>query len=85
MRFGSTPFWTLPRIEQALDVVALRLRELATVEQAPGLGRVVVRDGGLEPLAQRDRLAQLTAQPPAETDLRGAVRGCAQSRFIKIV
>jgi hypothetical protein len=85
VRFGSTPFWPLPGVEQALDVAALRFRELAPVEQAPGLGRVVVRDGGLEPLAQRDWLAQLPPKPAAEPDLRGAIRRTAQRRFRNIV
>lgn len=49
---------------------ALRLREVEPLEQAPCLGRVVVRDGRLEVLAERRRLAELAPEPPEEADAR---------------
>jgi hypothetical protein len=47
----------LPLVDQPLDVAALRVREVEPVEEAPRLGGVVVRDRGLEVLAERGRLA----------------------------
>ena len=58
--FGAFP---LPRVEQRLDVTALRLAELELREAAARLRRVVVRDRGLEPLAERRRLRELAAEP----------------------
>jgi XdhC/CoxI family protein len=49
-------------------MAALRVRELHLLEQAPRLGRIVVRDRRFEPLAPGRRLAQLSAQPAEETD-----------------
>jgi hypothetical protein len=49
-------------------VLPLRVGEVHSREQAPGLDGIVVRDRGLEPLAQRRRLAQLPAEPPEEAD-----------------
>ena len=43
--------------------MALRIREVHSLEQAAGLRGVVVGNRCLEPLAPRRRLAQLTAQP----------------------
>ncbi len=51
----------LPRLEQPLDVVALRVGELEAGEQSPRFGRIVVRDRGLEVLTERRRLAKLPA------------------------
>ena len=45
---------------------ALRRGEVEQAEQAPRLGRVVVRDRGLEVLALRGRLAKLPTQPTEE-------------------
>ena len=59
----------LPRIEEPLDVMPLRLGELALCDQSPRLGGVVVRDSRLEVLAERDRLAELAPQPAQEADL----------------
>ena len=47
-------------------MAALRGREVEAVEQAPDLGRVVVRDRGLEVLANGQRLGQLAPQPAQE-------------------
>jgi hypothetical protein len=44
-------------------VAALRLAELELGETPPRLGRVVVGDRGLESLAERRRLRELTPQP----------------------
>jgi hypothetical protein len=49
-------------------VVALRGTELELGETAPRLLRVVVRDRGFEPLAQRRRLRELAAQPAQQAD-----------------
>jgi hypothetical protein len=76
---------TLPRIQKPLDVVPLRVGELVLGEQAPRLCRVVVRDRGLEALAQRDRLTQLSSQPPEEADLRRAVGRAAQSSLANMM
>ena len=46
-----------PRLDEALDVVALRVRELEGGKQAAGLGGIVVLDRGFEVLAQRRALA----------------------------
>ena len=43
--------------------MALRLTELELLQTTARLRRVVVRDRGLEPLAQRRRLRELAAQP----------------------
>ena len=58
---GSAPL--LPAVDQAGDVVALRVRELHLREQPARLDRIVVCDRGLEPLPPRRRLAQLPPQP----------------------
>ena len=62
----------LPLVEQALDVAALRVGELEARDDPARLGRVVVLDRRLEPLAQRVRLAKLAAQPAEQADLRRA-------------
>jgi len=51
-----------------LDVAALGRRELESLDDPPGLGRVVVADRGLEMLSEGLGLAQLPAQPAAEAD-----------------
>ena len=48
----------------------LRLREVEPLEQATCLGRVVVRDGSLEVLPERRRLAELAPEPPEKADAR---------------
>jgi hypothetical protein len=53
----------LPLLDQALDMVSLRLVERHRTDDLPGFARVVVRDRSLEPLALRRRLAQLPAKP----------------------
>ena len=58
----------LPARDKALDVPALGLGEGEVVEQAPGLVGIVVRDRGLEMLAERSRLPQLATEPAEETD-----------------
>src|SRR5712691_9385400 len=60
--------FVLPRVEQRLDVVPLLLRELEPLEHAPRLRRIVVRDRGFQPLPQRCRLRELTAQPAQQPD-----------------
>ena len=56
----------LPLVDQTLHVPALRVGEREQLDQPPGLGRVVVRNRGLEPLALRRRLPQLSAEPAQE-------------------
>src|SRR5262245_47146837 len=53
----------LPPWDESLDVAALCVRERGEPDQAPHLGRVVVLDRGLQVLALRSRLAQLSAEP----------------------
>src|SRR3954453_5327393 len=60
----------LPRVEQPLDVPPLVLGELEPLEAPPRLGGIVVRDGGLEVLARRVRLGELSSQPPEQADRR---------------
>jgi hypothetical protein len=69
---------TLPRVEQAFDVVTLLVRELELPEAAPRLGGVIVCDRGLEPLAERRRLRELPAEPAQQPD---GVRAVAHSLF----
>jgi hypothetical protein len=52
------------------DVRALRVVERQLGDEAPGLGRVVVLDRGLEVLADRGRLPQLAPEPAEEGDVR---------------
>jgi hypothetical protein len=59
-------------------VVTLRVRELELPEAAARLRWIVVRDCGLEVLAQRRRLSELSAQPPQQPD---GVRPVAHSFF----
>ncbi len=54
-------------------MTALCLREVHLIEQATRLGRVVVRNSGLEVLAKRRRLTQLSAEPAEQTDGRLAL------------
>jgi hypothetical protein len=54
-------------------VVTLLVRELELTEAAAGLRGIVVRDRGLEPLAERRGLRELAAQPAQETDGVGPV------------
>jgi hypothetical protein len=61
----------LPRVEQLLDVTALRVAELKLRNEPARLAGVVVLDRGLEVLAQRGRLLELAPQPAEETHLRG--------------
>ena len=69
-------------------MVALRIGKIPAGKQAAHLGRVVVRDSGLEPLPDRQRLAQLTSQPADQrnggrirhADNANAAREAAQSR-----
>jgi hypothetical protein len=58
--------------------MTLLVGELELVEATPCLRRIVVRNGGLQVLAQRSRLRQLATQPPQETD---GVRPVAHSFF----
>jgi hypothetical protein len=57
----------LPRLEQPLDVVLLRVGEVEGLEQAANLGGIVVLGGGLEALTRGQRLGQLAAKPAQET------------------
>jgi hypothetical protein len=67
----------LPLLEQTLDMMALRVVERHSVDDPPGLRRVVVRDRRLEPLALGRGLAQLPAQPAQK---RNGGRRRVQSR-----
>ena len=57
---SSSVAFLFPRVEERLDVMALRLAELELRETAPRLRRVVVGDCRFEPLAQWCRLRELT-------------------------
>jgi len=54
---------TLPIVDQAVDVTALRIREGEPRHDPPCLCRIAVLDCGLEPLAERFGLLQLTPEP----------------------
>src|SRR4029079_17227593 len=69
-RWLATATASLPLVDQPPDVIPLRGGEVEDREQAPRLGRVVVRDRGLEMLALRRRLAQLPAQPAEKAHRR---------------
>src|SRR5439155_18988166 len=60
-----------PGVQQTVHVPALLRCEGDLCQQPAHLGRVVVLDGGLEPLAHRQRLCKLAAEPAAQADLRG--------------
>ncbi len=47
---------------------ALGVREGNERDEASGLGRIVVRDRGLEVLSLRSRLAELPPEPAKEAD-----------------
>src|SRR6185503_7219282 len=66
----ATATASLPLVDQPLDVIPLGRGEVEDSDQTPRLSRVVVRDGGLEMLALRRRLAQLPAQPAAKAHRR---------------
>ncbi len=51
-------------------MVPLGRGEVHPREHSPGLGGIVVRDGGLEMLPERGRLAELPAQPAKEAYAR---------------
>src|SRR5262249_20341244 len=53
----------LPFVEEPLDMAALLRREVELVDDAPRFGSVVVSDRGLEMLAERLGLSELTSQP----------------------
>ena len=53
-------------------MVVLVVRELEARDDPPRLGGVVILDRRFQVLAQRVGLAQLTTQPAAQADLRGA-------------
>ena len=55
-------------------MVALGIAEVCRGDEAPRFGRVVVRDGGLEVLAERARLAKLPAEPAEEAHGSGVGR-----------
>jgi hypothetical protein len=59
-------------------VPALRLAELELRETTARLGRIVIRDGGLEALAKRRRLRELAAKPAKQADgvRAGRDHGC---------
>ena len=71
---GSSLALPLPRREQGLDMEPLILAELELREAAPRLVGIIVRDGGLEPLAEGRRLRELAAEPAEESHRVGARR-----------
>src|SRR5919109_3996593 len=72
--FSGAATRLLPARDQPLDMLALRLREVHARDQSARLVRIVVRDRGLEMLAQRRRLAELSSQPSQETHSRLALQ-----------
>jgi len=54
---------TLPVVDEALDVTALRIREREARHDPPCLCWIAVLDRRLEPLAERFGLLQLTPEP----------------------
>ena len=55
-------------------MAALGVAEVGAADEAARLGRVVVRDRGLEPLAKRARLAELAAKPAQQAHGGGVGR-----------
>src|ERR671915_529896 len=70
----------LPAGDEPVDVPALGVGERDLREEAPRLGRVVVRDGRLEVLAERSGLPQLPAEPAKEADARLVGHACTLPR-----
>ena len=67
LRPRASPF--LPRVEQTLDVPALRVAELHVGQEAAHFRRIVVLDRSLEVLARRGRLLKLSPEPAQQADL----------------
>ena len=60
-------------------MASLRLREIHLPEQATRLSGIVVRNRGLEVLAERSRLAQLPPEPPEKADRRLALHATEEA------